>query len=131
MARRKQTLNNLPKDRILYCERCGISFLWSGEEQQIEQQTYSGGNSTPRYCAGCRYLLPSAGRERGIVKWYNPRKRFGFIVRADGSEIFAHGSKIRNKRHLPQDALVEFRVTETEQGPSAVEVYVLEGDVKR
>ncbi|MEM7131310.1 MAG: cold shock domain-containing protein [Chloroflexota bacterium] len=89
-------------------------------------QTDNEPQGPPTHCAGCRALLPAVGRERGVVKWYNPRKRFGFIIRDDGSEIFAHGSKLRNGRRLPQDALVEFQVTHSKQGPAASAITILE-----
>lgn len=39
-------------------------------------------------------------RYTGVVKWYNPQKRFGFIVPADasvngGGEIFVHVSALK------------------------------------
>lgn len=125
----------LPKDKILYCERCGISFLWSGEEQQLASHPAAneannngrqGTLKTPTHCAGCRHLMPTEERERGLVKWYNPRKRFGFIVREDGSEIFAHGSRLKNTGRLREGALVEFMATESDKGPTATEIHLLE-----
>lgn len=80
----------------------------------------------PTHCAGCRILMPAEERERGIVKWFNPRKRFGFIVREDGSEIFAHGSRLQNARRLRDGALVEFLAAESNKGLTAVEIQVLE-----
>ncbi|MEZ4609714.1 MAG: hypothetical protein R2838_05615 [Caldilineaceae bacterium] len=43
------------QDEIEYCERCGISFLWSAEEQKRRADM-------PRLCSGCRRLLPQADR---------------------------------------------------------------------
>ena len=54
-------------DEMVRCERCGVSFLWTAEEQrqQAEDRT-----SQPDHCHGCHLLLPAKGRERGLVKWY-------------------------------------------------------------
>lgn len=60
------------------------------------------------------------------MKWYNPRKRFGFIIRGDGTEIFAHGSRLRNARRLREEEFVEFKAIDTPQGTAAVEIVVLE-----
>lgn len=158
-SRKSLAHNRLPKDRILYCDRCGISFLWSGEEQQLatrptvnalsdDHSTADIGSDTqanadepntahklsgktgtakvPTHCAGCRVLMPGQGRERGIVKWYNPRKRFGFITREDGTEIFAHGSKIKNAKRLKDGLLVEYGSAESKQGSTATDIQVLE-----
>lgn len=32
--------------------------------------------------------------EKGKIKWYNPEKRFGFIIASDGSDVFLHASRI-------------------------------------
>ncbi|MFQ6676162.1 MAG: cold-shock protein, partial [Fidelibacterota bacterium] len=34
-------------------------------------------------------------RESGIVKWFNPRKGYGFIQRENGGDVFVHYSSIR------------------------------------
>ncbi len=112
---------NRPPDRIRYCERCGISFLWSSEEQVAQDDAAP---TPPARCPGCRVLLPPPGRERGLVKWYNVRKRFGFIVRKEQPELFVHGSEVSGGRLHPGD-LVEFAVGENERGLAAKAVTVL------
>jgi CspA family cold shock protein len=111
------------QDEILYCARCGISFLWSQEEQKWAQ-----GSAAPKYCPGCRRLLPVDGRERGQVKWYDPRKQYGFIVRAAQPDLYVHRSALRSGRALHPDELVEFNVEETERGPTATDVAVIRRD---
>jgi CspA family cold shock protein len=113
-------------DQIRYCERCGISFLWTAEEQRETRIAQETGAQPPTHCPGCRLLLPAAGRERGLVKWYNHRKRFGFLVRRDQPEIFAHGSDIEGARSMRPGDLVEFRVEAGERGPTAKEITILD-----
>lgn len=118
------------QDETLYCERCGISFLWTGEEQRESQavENNAEGEETgqkPTRCPGCRHLLPSPGYERGEVKWYNPRKRFGFIVRATQPDIFVHRSGIKGGVKLRTGDLVEFSVAETDEKLAARDVTVL------
>jgi CspA family cold shock protein len=121
MSRTKQS------DTIFYCDNCGISFLWSIEEQhQLAAQADDPAQSQPTRCAGCRALLPPADRERGLVKWYNRRKRFGFIVRHNQPDLFVHGSQIQGHSHLKPDELVEFSVAETDKGLAASAVRVLQ-----
>lgn len=113
------------QDELLFCERCGISFLWTGEEKKgaaaREQPT-----PPPLLCAGCRQLLPAAGRERGLVKWYNGRKHFGFITRRSGPELYLHSSELPPGARLAVGDLVEFQVDANERGPLARAVRVLE-----
>jgi cold shock protein len=105
------------QDEILYCARCGISFLWSQEEQKWAQ-----GSPPPKHCPGCRQLLPAEGRERGQVKWYDPRKQYGFIVRSGQPDLYVHRNALRGGRPLRPDDLVEFSVEQTERGPAATDV---------
>ena len=77
------------QDEILYCANCGISFLWAQEEQK-----QAGKGKAPRLCPGCRLLAPVAPRLRGVVKWYHPRKQYGFIARKGESELYVHGSAL-------------------------------------
>jgi len=110
-------------DQTLYCERCGISFLWSSEEQLVAAE---GGRVTrPQHCPGCRELLPASDRERGLVKWFNHRKRYGFLTRAEMPDLFVHRSALSDTIRLRPGDLVEFSVTDGERGPAASEVILL------
>ena len=110
-----------PQDETRYCERCGISFLWSIEEQHQHDPT----TGAARYCAGCRQLLPPAGRERGVVKWYNRQKGYGFITRQQQPDLYVHRTAVAQGRLQP-DWLVEFTVGANEQGAAAQAVVILE-----
>jgi CspA family cold shock protein len=109
------------QDEILYCARCGISFLWSQEEQK-----WAAGAPAPQYCGGCRQLLPPEGRERGQVKWYDGRKQYGFIVRGGQPDLYVHRSALRGRGHLRPDDLVEFSIEQSERGPAAADVVLIE-----
>jgi len=112
----KQTL----QDEMLYCARCGVSFLWTREEQTQP------GAIEPLHCPGCRQLMPGAGRERGLVKWYDRRKHYGFIVRAGKPELYVHRSAIQSQRLPRPGDLVEFAVAESPRGPEAIAVSLVE-----
>lgn len=115
------------QDETRYCENCGISFIYTSEEQRRDERARASGELIPPpiHCAGCRAILPAAGRERGMVKWYSPRKRYGFLVRASGSELFLPAASLSDRR-LPQPGeLVEFSLGERDGRPIAAEVTVL------
>jgi CspA family cold shock protein len=120
-------------DETLFCERCGISFLWTSEEQTsspgMSDEAQSGRNSSavqrPRLCPGCRHLLPDDARERGMVKWFSHKKRYGFVHRAGEPDAFVHRSEISPGVRLRPGDLVEFSVVEDERGPSAAQVSLL------
>jgi CspA family cold shock protein len=110
------------RDQTLICERCGVTFLWTAEEQRQGEHV---ARNAPHYCSGCRVLLPSPPRERGVVKWYDPRKKYGFIVRQKADEIFIHRSQLAEIGRLREGDLVEFSVVEGEKGQMAADVQLL------
>ncbi len=123
-------MSNKPKklqDTILYCGRCGISFFWS-----IEEQVHPAGQSlAPLLCPGCRVLLPPTGSERGLVKWYSPRKRYGFITRQNQPDIFFPAVSLRTPRPPRTGDLVEFTLSQNEQGAIADDVRLLAETVEQ
>ncbi|MGH2582546.1 MAG: cold shock domain-containing protein [Anaerolineales bacterium] len=69
-----------------------------------------------------------AEREQGTVKWFNGAKGYGFIERQSGDDIFVHYSAINSNgfRTLKEGQRVEFVVADSEKGPQAQDVSVLE-----
>ncbi len=112
------------EDEIRYCERCGISYLWTIEEQKLA--THGASAAAPEFCPGCRVLLAPANRIRGMVKWYNIRKRYGFIVRQGEPELFVPAAALRGPRFLQTGDLVEFSLGENQEGPIAQDVTLLQ-----
>ena len=64
------------------------------------------------------------GIEQGRIKWFDGAKGFGFIIRANGEEIFVHHRSVLGKgRHSLKDgAAVRYRVVNTGKGPQAEDV---------
>lgn len=62
--------------------------------------------------------------EKGVVKWFNAQKGFGFISREDGSDIFVHYTAIEMDgfKTLEEGSQVQFEVVEGQKGPQASNV---------
>ena len=63
-------------------------------------------------------------RETGHVKWFNEKKGFGFIVNAQGDDIFVHYKDIQGTgfKTLHEDDQVSFVVDKGAKGLKAQEV---------
>ncbi len=65
---------------------------------------------------------------RGKVKWFDEKKGFGFLERADGKgDVFVHFSDIQagGFRTLHEGDAVEFALTQSPRGPKAANVRVV------
>lgn len=63
-------------------------------------------------------------KEKGVVKWFNAAKGFGFIQRETGEDVFVHFSAIQSSgyRSLDEGAHVQFVVKKGPKGLQAEEV---------
>jgi len=60
----------------------------------------------------------------GVVKWFDPKKGYGFLIGPDGQDIFVHYTKIQGEgfRVLKDDARVVYDAEQTERGWRATRV---------
>ncbi len=59
---------------------------------------------------------------KGKVKWFNPRKGYGFIISEDGKEVFVHQTEIPVGTILNEENPVEYEVKKTEKGLEATQL---------
>jgi CspA family cold shock protein len=59
---------------------------------------------------------------KGIVKWFNHIKGFGFITSDDGTEIFIHRSAVPTGIDINENDYVEYRILTSNQGPKATDI---------
>ncbi len=68
-------------------------------------------------------------RVKGLVKWFDPVKGFGFVVSDEGGpDILLHANVLRNfgQSSVADRAGIEIGVQDTERGVQAIEVYSIE-----
>ena len=62
---------------------------------------------------------------KGIVKWFNNKRGYGFITTDEGKDVFVHFSGIKSDRKyrmLSEGQKVEFDVVKGEKGDQAANV---------
>lgn len=64
----------------------------------------------------------------GKVKWFDPKKGYGFIERDEGDDVFVHFSNIEGEgfRSLREGQKVTFEIVESDKGPQASNVKSVE-----
>lgn len=73
---------------------------------------------------------PQTGKYIGRLKWYNPKKGYGFLMRGAGEEIFFHkSSTIGPPESFDEGQWVLYDVEETRKGPEAMDIEPYTGDV--
>ena len=111
----------MAEDIIVTCAECHTPFIWPAMERAQ--------GSRPALCPACRRLAPAEGHRRGVVKWFNRHKGFGFITTASGPEIFVHKSGLATgQSSLRVGQLVEFVIRTSSRGAQAEDVVALETD---
>jgi cold shock CspA family protein len=59
-------------------------------------------------------------RERGRVKWFDPEKGYGFLVRPTGDDLFVHHSEVEgDPSDLEPGGEVEYVIGSNDRGPNA------------
>jgi len=65
---------------------------------------------------------------KGTVKWFDPKKGFGFVVNSDGKDVFVHYTSIGGEgfRCLRNGQVVEYDQFETDKGLQGKGVQIVE-----
>ena len=59
-------------------------------------------------------------REQGRVKWFDPEKGYGFLIRPTGEDLFVHHSEVEgDPSDLTPNGDVEYEVGRNDRGPNA------------
>lgn len=65
---------------------------------------------------------------KGTVKWFDPKKGFGFVLNDDGEDVFIHYTSIEGDgfRCLRNGQMVEYEEIASDKGLQGKDVTILE-----
>ncbi len=74
-----------------------------------------------------RRIKKSFKSETGKIKWFDPSKGYGFLIRDKGGDLFVHLRSVKpdDRRKLRENTRVRFTVEETEKGPQAEKIRII------
>ena len=115
------------QSRVAACRRCGIGFLITPNYRDHVLR-WGARVSVPQLCARCFRRKGPLSKQRGTVKWFDRRKRYGFIIGEQGEEIFMHQNALyeANGSSPREGQLVLFHVHYATKGPEALNVELME-----
>jgi CspA family cold shock protein len=109
--------------KLLECQRCGRAFMLTADYISFLRKRGKR-EITPLLCLTCFWKNGQVPKEYGQVKWFNARKRYGFIETDQGEEIFFHQDQLvgADERKLKKGQPVRFHVRGTVKGQKALNV---------
>jgi len=111
---------------VVECKRCGSSFILSANYRDwLARRGVK--VIQPMLCPTCFMKVGPLPKKRGVIKWFNPSKHYGFISVEEGEDVFFHQRQVvwnaEKRAHEGQTA--RFHMRYAEKGPEALNVELL------
>lgn len=105
------------------CQRCGTGFILTPTYDDLLSRC-GVEEVMPVLCPTCFLNTGPLPKRGGEVKWFNPRKHYGFIVSDEGEEVFFHQQQVleQDGRGPSAGQRVQFHVRYPVRGPEALNV---------
>jgi len=118
-------------DKLLRCRSCGISYLVvtrAEPEGALKQPAAQSG-----ICPGCAALEKLAALGKGVIKWFDPRRGYGFVKLDHGPQVFFHRSRFdcESRLSIRRGARVEVEIEDTGRGQRARRISLVSDPEKR
>jgi len=96
--------------------------------QGVSVPTSTGANASARDTAQANAVDGDGSAfEQGSIKWFDPKKGYGFVSRLTGDDLFAHVSEVRGDPELLEPGQeVVFEIGHNERGPAACKLRPLD-----
>ena len=72
-------------------------------------------------------IRDSFRRETGTIKFFDPSKGYGFLIRDKGGDLFVHLRSVQTKdrRKLNENTRLRYSLENTEKGPQAQNIRII------
>jgi CspA family cold shock protein len=111
--------------QVAVCQRCGRGFtLTTTYRDFLVRRGVK--VITPVLCTTCFLKGGPLPKQRGKVKWFSPRRHYGFIVHGEGGEVFFHQRQLLKGNEVSKGQTVRFHVRFSPKGPEALNVELVE-----
>jgi CspA family cold shock protein len=112
--------------RVPVCQRCGRGFILTSTYRDLLARRQANA-IVPTLCPTCFVTIGPPPKVRGSVKWFNPDKRYGFIIAGPDEEVFFHQEQLLGSNRVQSGQQVRFHIRYSAKGPEALNVELLEG----
>ncbi len=111
--------------QVEVCQRCGRGFVLTHTYRGYLER-WGRPVIVPVLCPTCFLQAGPLPRKRGEVKWFSPRKRYGFIAVGADEDVFFHEEQLLGKAEVAPRAgqHVRFHVRQSSKGPEALNVEI-------
>lgn len=114
------------QSQSVVCQRCGRGFIVTPNYHDfLERRGVK--VRIPVSCMTCFMKDGPSPKQQGQVKWFSPRKRYGFIINGKGEEFFFHQQQLLDDQgpHPKEGQTVLFHKHYAPKGPEALNVELI------
>jgi CspA family cold shock protein len=115
-----------PQMQSAVCQRCGTGFVLTSSYTDLLARR-GAKVIVPLLCPTCFLTQGPLPKQRGEIKWFSPRKHYGFIISEEGEDVFFHEQQLlgNTNRGPEQGQTVRFHLHYPIKGPEALNVELI------
>ena len=120
-------VRNPNRSQMIVCLSCGRGFVLTSTYLDLLKRR-DARVVVPVLCPTCFLAEKPLPKQRGEIKWFDPRKHYGFIASEAGEEVFFYQDQLLdgNGQVPRRGQMVRFHLHYPPKGPEALNVELVE-----